>query len=466
MQNLQMRIPPQNLEAEQSVLGSLMLDREGIIKIADIITPDDFYDNRHAEIYRAMLDLYENRSSIDVLTVSNRLEEKNRLEDIGATTYLTTLVNSVPSASHIVHYARIIQRKSTLRKLITASNEINALGFKEEDQLEVLLDQAEQKLFGVSQKFLKQNFVWVKDILDDTYQRIDELHREKGKLRGFPTGFADLDNLLGGLQKSDLIILAARPSMGKTACALDVARHMAVKHKIPVGVFSLEMSKDQLVDRLLAAEAGVGLWKMRTGRLSDHGEHNDFVRIGHAMGVLAESPMYIDDSAAANIMEIRTKARRLKAEHDLGLIVVDYLQLMVGNHQESRVQEVSDISRSLKALARELNVPVLALSQLSRRVEERRPQIPQLSDLRDSGSIEQDADVVMFIYREEVYRGQDAKKPNIAELLIKKHRNGPTGDVEIFFDHDTASFRNLDKSQRADSAPAQDQNEVIEIEEI
>jgi len=463
MQNLQMRVPPQNLEAEQSVLGSLMLDRDAITKIADIIMPDDFYESRHNEIYRAMQELYEDRSSIDVLTVSNILEQKKYLERVGGTSYLTTLVNAVPSASHVVHYARIIQHKSTLRRLINASNEINALGFQEQDQLETLLDQAEQKLFGVSQKYLKQNFVWIKDVLEETYQRIDELHREKGKLRGNPTGFTDLDNLLGGLQRSDLVILAARPSMGKTCLSTDIARHMGVKHKIPVGIFSLEMSKDQIVDRLLAAEAGVSLWKMRTGRLSDQGENNDFIRIGHAMGTLAESPIFIDDSAGSTVMEIRTKARRLKAEHDLGLIVVDYLQLMVGSNQESRVQEVSDISRSLKSLARELNVPILALSQLSRKVEERRPQIPQLSDLRESGSIEQDADVVIFIYREEVYRGQDAKKPNIADLLIKKHRNGPIGEVEIFFDHDTASFRNLDKSRRIENTSPDD---IVDIEEI
>src|SRR3989338_12976 len=463
IQNLQMRVPPQNIEAEQSVLGSLMLDKEAIVKIADTLIAEDFYEYRHGLIYLSILELYETHSSIDILTVSNRLEGKKKLEEIGGTSYLTQLVNSVPSATHIVHYAKIVQHKSTLRRLIHASNEINAMGFQEEETLEILLDRAEQKLFGVSQKYLKQNFISINEVLQETFERIDELPRDKGKLRGVATGYTGLDNLLGGFQKSDLVILAARPSMGKTALALNLARFMAVSLKVPVGIFSLEMSKDQLVDRLLATEAGVGLWKMRTGRLSDQGSDNDFERIGHAMGKLSEAPIFIDDSAAANIMEIRTKARRLKAEHDLGLVIVDYLQLMVGANQESRVQEVSDISRSLKALARELNVPVLALSQLSRRVEERRPQIPQLSDLRDSGSIEQDADVVIFIYREEVYRGKDSSKPNIAQLLIKKHRNGPTGEVELFFDYDTASFRNLDKSH---VSPTTSGDEEIIVEEI
>ncbi|MCL5435475.1 MAG: replicative DNA helicase [Patescibacteria group bacterium] len=460
MQNLNIRVPPQNLEAEQSVLGGLMLDKEAITKVADTLSPEDFYDSRHSQIYETMLELYEARSSIDILTVSNRLEEKKQLEGGGGATYLTELVNAVPTASHIVHYANIVRRKGTLRKLISAANEINVLGFHEEEDLELLLDQAEQRLFSVSQKYFKQNFVSISDVLHETFERIDELHRERGKLRGISTGYADLDSLLGGLQRSDLVILAARPSMGKTSLALDIARSVAVKNKVPVAMFSLEMSKDQLVDRLLASEAGVSLWKMRTGRLSDDGENNDFERIGHAMGRLSEAPIFIDDSAAANVMEIRTKARRLKAEHDLGLIVVDYLQLMESRgQQDNRVQEVSEISRALKSLARELNVPVLALSQLSRKVEERRPQIPQLADLRESGSIEQDADVVMFIYREEMYRGRDSQRPHIAQIMIKKHRNGPTGDVELFFDHDLVTFKNLDKQQQR---PAED----IVVEQI
>ena len=398
-------------------------------------------------IFEVMMELYENRSSIDVLTVSNRLEEKGLMEQVGGMGYLTSLVNSTPTAAHVLHYSKIVQKKGTLRKLIHASSDIVSAAYGEAEDVDALLDTAEQKLFGVSQKYLKQNFIPLSDVLHETFDRIDELHKVRGKLRGLATGFVELDKYLGGLQKSDLIILAARPSMGKTSLALDIVRHVGVKEKVPVGVFSLEMSKDQLVDRLLAAEADVDLWRMRTGRLADDSEHNDFERIGHAMGRLADAPIFIDDSASSNIMEIRTKARRLQAEHDLGLIVVDYLQLMEGRNQENRVQEVSEISRALKSLARELNVPVLALSQLSRAVESRNPPIPQLSDLRESGSIEQDADVVMFIYREEQYKDKNSKKQHIADILIKKHRNGPTGSVELYFDANKTSFRNLSREQ-------------------
>ncbi len=435
-----------------------MLDRDAIIKVADQLAADDFYDRRNQLIYETMMELYDDRSSIDVLTVSNRLQEKSMLEQIGGMSYLTSLVNNTPSAAHVIHYGKIVQRKGTLRKLIQASSDIIHSAYGEVEDVDVLLDTAEQKLFGVSQKYLKQNFIPLSAVLHETFDRIDELHKVKGKLRGIPTGFADLDRLLGGLQKSDLIILAARPSMGKTSLALDIVRHVGVKEKIPVGMFSLEMSKDQLVDRLLASEADVDLWKMRTGRLSDEGENNDFERIGHAMGRLADAPIFIDDSASSNIMEIRTKARRLQAEHDLGLITVDYLQLMEGRNTENRVQEVSEISRALKSLARELNVPVLALSQLSRAVESRNPPIPQLSDLRESGSIEQDADVVMFIYREEQYKGKNAKNPHIAEIMIKKHRNGPTGSLDLYFDEAKTSFRNLSHERETEV--------VEEIEEI
>lgn len=442
------RLPPQNIEAEQSVLGSLLLDKDAIIKIADVIVAEDFYEQRHKLIYLAILRLFDERSSIDILTTSNKLSESGHLEQIGGLSYLTTLVNMVPSAAHIVHYAQIVRRKGTLRRLITQANEIVNLGYHEDSDLDTLLDQAEQKLFSVSQNYLKQNFVSINEILHETFDRLDELHREKGKLRGLATGFSDLDNKLGGLQKSDLVILAARPSMGKTSLALDIIRHAAVTNKRAVATFSLEMSRDQLVDRLLSAEADVDLWKMRTGRLSDSGPDNDFERIGHALGRLSEAPVYIDDTASINIMELRTKARRLMTEHDLDLVVVDYLQLMQGMSQENRVQEVSEISRSLKALARELNVPVLAISQLSRAVEQRGgDKKPQLSDLRESGSIEQDADVVMFIYRDEMYTGKDSRKPHIAEILIRKHRNGPTGDIELYFDAEKTSFKNLAKSQ-------------------
>ena len=440
------RLPPQNAEAEQSVLGSLILDKDAIIKVADTLSANDFYEDRHKDIYLIILKLYDERSSIDILTVSNKLEENQKLEKIGGVSYLTTLVNSVPTAANVLHYAQIVRRKGTLRRLISNATDIVALGYQESEDIDSVLDQAEQKLFSVSQAYLKQNFVSINEILHETFDRIDELHRVKGKLRGIATGFTDLDNKLGGLQKSDLVILAARPSMGKTSLALDIIRHIAVNEKKPTAIFSLEMSKDQLVDRLLAAEAEVDLWKMRTGKLNDQGPDNDFERIGHALGRLSEAPIFIDDSGSLNIMELRTKARRLQAEHDINLVVVDYLQLMQGRSTENRVQEVSEISRSLKILAKELNIPILALSQLSRAVEQRGgDKKPQLSDLRESGSIEQDADVVMFIYRDEMYTGADSKKPHVADILIRKHRNGPTGEVELYFDGERTSFKNLAK---------------------
>lgn len=444
------RIPPQNIEAEQSVLGALMLDKDAIIKVTDILTPEDFYKDIHKIIYEAMIELYEQSSPIDVVSLSNKLGEKEKLEEIGGRSYLASLANSVPTAVHVAHYAKIVQKKSTLRKLIQSASEIAALGYDETKDVDVLLDKAEQSLFQISQRYMKQNFISLKSILTDTFNRIDELHKESGKLRGLSTGFTDIDNLLAGLQKSDLIILASRPSMGKTSLALDIARHIAIKEKTPVGIFSLEMSKEQLADRLLCAEANIDLWKMRTGKLSERvkeefsEERSDFERIGDALAKLSEAEIYIDDSPSANIMEIRTKARRLQLEHNLGLIIVDYLQLMEGRGmEESRVQEVSEISRSLKAIARELHIPVLAISQLSRAVESRIPQIPQLADLRESGSIEQDADVVMFIYREEFYK-PDTDRKNIADIFVKKHRNGPTGQVSLFFDAEKVSFKNLE----------------------
>ncbi|MCG2700895.1 replicative DNA helicase, partial [Candidatus Parcubacteria bacterium] len=316
-----------------------------------------------------------------------------------------------------------------------------------------ILDEAEQKLFNVSQKYLKQIFLPIDTLLAEAFDRIDELHKQSGKMRGLPTGFTDLDKLLAGLQKSDLVILAARPSVGKTSLALDIARQTAVKTKVPVGLFSLEMSKEQLVDRMLCSQANVSLWRMRTGKLSDKEDDDDFSRIGQAMGVLSEAPIYIDDSATSNIMEMRTKARRLQIEKGLGLLVIDYLQLMEGRgkYGDNRVQEVSEITRALKGIARELNIPVLALSQLSRAVEQSKPAIPKLSHLRESGSIEQDADVVMFIYRKAADRGYNidelpASEKNSAELYVAKHRNGPTGKVNLYFNEETVSFKNMEKS--------------------
>lgn len=440
------RLPPQNIEAEQSVLGALMLDKNGVIKVADSLRTDDFYRGSHQAIYDAMLDLFEKHEPIDILSVSNRLQEKGRLEDVGGYSYLTTLANGVPTSAHIHYYAKIVQQKSTLRKLIDAASQITGLGYAESEDIEKVLDNAEKKIFTVSQKFLKQDFIPIKNTLEEAFERIDRIHKEEGGLRGISTGFYELDNQLAGLQKSNLVILAARPSLGKTSLALDIARSVAVKSKVPVGIFSLEMSREEVVDRLLCAEAMVGLWEMRTGRLSSEGENDDFTRIAIAMDTLSKAPVFIDDSSSSNVMQMRAMARRLQSEHGLGLIVVDYLQLMEStNNRESVVQQISEISRSLKGLARELNVPVLALSQLSRAVESRPDQRPKLSDLRDSGSIEQDADVVMFIYREDKTK-PNMEKNNMANILIAKHRNGPIGQVDLYFNEKWASFRNLEKN--------------------
>lgn len=446
-QSTELNLPPQNLEAEQSVLGALMIDREAVINVSDLLNPEDFYKGAHQKIYSAMLSLYEQAEPIDVVSVSNVLEERKELESIGGRSTLIDLANNTPSSANVIHYAKIVQRKATLRNLINSSKRIEELAKNEEKDVNDILDEAEQNLFSVSQKFLTNKFIHIKDVLSDTFDRIDELHNNDSKLRGVPTGYVDIDAILAGLQKSDLIILAARPSMGKTTFALDLARNVAVKAGIPTGIFSLEMSKEQLVDRLLSAEAEVDLWKMRTGKLSDSPDSEDFPNLAKAMGKLSQAPIFIDDTPGATSMEIRTKARRLQAEHGLGFIIVDYLQLMQGRKSESRVQEVSEISRSLKGIARELNIPVLALSQLSRAVESRTPPIPMLSDLRESGSIEQDADIVMFIYREVMYNPETENK-HLAELYIRKHRNGATGKVDLFFNGDKVRFENLDKSHQ------------------
>lgn len=454
------KLTPHNIEAEQSFLGSLLLDKDAMVKVADQLTPEDFYLDKHRRVYEAMLDLYRRSMPIDLLSLGNRLTDKGELEGIGGRAELMSLANATPTAAHVVHYAEIIQKKSTLRRLLVAAQEITALGYDQAEDVEVLLDNAESKLFNVSQKFLKRSFTIIRDVLTDAFDRIDELHREKGKLRGVPSGYNDLDNILGGMQKSDLIILAARPACGKTSFALDIARHAAVKHKVPVGLFSLEMSKEQLVDRMLCSEANVDLWRMRTGRLQEGGEHDEFSRIGHALGILSEAPIYIDDSASANIMEIRTKCRRLQMEHGLGMVVIDYLQLMESRNKSSdnRVNEVAEITRGLKSLARELNVPVIALSQLSRSVELQKPAIPRLAHLRESGSIEQDADIVLFIYRKAAdknYRVEELspEELNTAEIHIAKHRNGPTGVVKLYFDAARASFKNIAKDTFMGGSP-------------
>lgn len=447
------KIPPQSLEAEMSFLGSILIDKDAMLKVADLVRREDFYKDAHSKIYEVILELYEKNEPLDLLSLSNRLEEKSQIEAVGGRAYLAALTNAVPTASNITHYAQIVHRKATRRRLLVAAHEITRLSYQEEmNDLEQVLDEAQQHLFGVSKIYFKQGFTPIRSVLSDAFDRIDELHKNKGQLRGLPTGFRALDNLLAGLQKSDLVILAARPSVGKTSLALDMVRHIATKQKIPIGLFSLEMSREQLVDRLLCSEANVDLWKMRTGRLSDRPEDDDFPRIGHAIGTLSESPIFIDDSPNINIMQIRTKARRLQSEHGLGLIVIDYLQLMQSSgrgNSDNRVQEVAEITRGLKGIARELNVPVLALSQLARLVEQSKPAIPKLSHLRESGSIEQDADVVLFIYRKAAdrnYRPEDIPpdERTLAEVHIAKHRNGPTGIVKLAFVDQFASFRNLE----------------------
>ncbi len=439
-------IPPQNVDAEASLLGAILIDPDAIVKVADNLSADDFYDEKHRRIYEAVTQLYENHSPVDVLTLSDQLKGNGLLDIVGGSAYLTELTNFVPTASHVERYADIVASKAMRRRLIKASQDISGLGFDEGRDLQELIEEAETRLFEVSQKQVSQDIASLETILGESFERLDELHKDKGKVRGVPTGYKDLDHILAGLQRSDLIVLAARPSMGKTALALNIAYNVASKAAMPVLMFSLEMSKEQLVDRMLAMESGVDAWALRTGNLNDA----DFEKIGQAMGTLSEAKMYIDDSPGITVSDLRTKARREAHTHPLGLIVVDYLQLMSGGSRYggdgNRVQEISEISRGLKGVARELNVPVLALSQLSRSVESRTPPHPQLADLRESGSIEQDADVVAFIYREEYYNPETDKK-NVTDIFIKKHRNGPTGSIELYFDREKQRFRSLDTRQ-------------------
>ncbi|MBW3569014.1 replicative DNA helicase [Candidatus Parcubacteria bacterium] len=441
------KIPPQNLDAETSLLGSILIDADAIVKVADTVDPEDFYDKKHGIIYASAKKLYANHSPIDILTLSDQLKADGKLEDAGGAKYLSELTNYVPTATHAARYAQIVNEKSLRRRIIHAGQDIVELSYREDDNIQNLIESAETKLFEVSNKHTKQDVVSLENILSDSFERLDELHKDKGTIRGIPTGFKDIDNILAGLQRSDLIILAARPSMGKTALSLNIAHNVATKAKQPVLLFSLEMSKEQLVDRLLAAEAGVGAWNLRTGNLND----SDFEKIGQAMGTLSEAQIYIDDTPGITVSDMRTKARREAHQRPLGLIIVDYLQLMSGGRKfggdfSNRVQEISEISRGLKGIARELNVPLLALSQLSRSVESRHPQIPQLADLRESGSIEQDADVVAFIYNEDYYNPETDRK-NITDIFIKKHRNGPIGALELYFDREKQRFRSLEKKR-------------------
>jgi replicative DNA helicase len=439
------KIPPQNIDAEKSILGAVLIDEEVLADVSDKLQASDFYDKRHTLIFEAMMRLYEHHRPVDLLTLSDELTKKSELEIIGGSAYLSELTNYVPTAANAATYAELVTQKAVRRRLIKASTDIAELGYNENREIGELLETAEAELFAVSDTSTKQDLVSLEQILTESFDRMEELHRDGGKLRGIRTGWRDLDNITAGLQRSDLVIVAARPAMGKTTLVTNLAYNVATKENKSVLFFSLEMSKEQLVDRMLADASGVDAWNIRTGNLSDA----DFEKLSHAMGEMAEAPIYIDDTPGVTVLEMRTKARREAHTHPLGLIIVDYLQLMQGSGRSdgNRVQEVSEISRGLKLIARELNVPVIALSQLSRSVETRNPQIPQLSDLRESGSIEQDADIVAFIYRE-AYYNPETDRQNITDLIIAKHRNGPVGKVELYFHPERLRFMSLDK-QRA-----------------
>src|SRR3989339_724706 len=433
----QIRIPPHSQEAEQSVLGALLLDKDAVIAVAEFLLSEDFYDERHKEIYEAILTLFEERSAVDVLTVSNKLKKNKSLKKVGGASYLTDIANMVPTAAHVEHYGKIVKDLSVKRALMKAASRLVDFSADEGITSGDLLDRAESEVFSLTQKHLTKAFTSVRDTLAESFDRLDELHKQGEGLRGVSTGFDALDNALAGLQKSNLVILAARPGIGKTSFALGIAQNAAVNDKKSVGFFSLEMSKEELVDRLLVAQADIDAWRLKTGKLTSA----DFEKLSEAMGVLADAPLYIDDTPGISVLEMRTKARRLKSEHNVGLIVVDYLQLMRGRNLENRVQEVAEISQGLKNLARELKVPVLSLSQLSRAVEHRGGAQPQLSDLRESGSIEQDADVVMFLYRE------DSEDFSSVKLNVAKHRNGALRTIDLKFRGERVRFYGMDKAR-------------------
>ena len=438
------KIPPHNIDAEKSLLGAILIDQEVLIDVVEIVKATDFYDKRHSKIFAGMIHLYQNHEGVDLITVTDELKKSGHLDEIGGSTYLAELTNHVPTAAHASSYAEIVSQNAVRRRLIKASADINNLAFDENLTVPQLLGQSEAELFSVSDSSLKQDLTSISDILDTSFDRINDLYVNKGVLRGVKTGYRDLDNMTAGLQRSDLIILAARPAMGKTTLVTNLAYNVATIEKKTVLFFSLEMSKEQLIDRMLADAAGVDSWNIRTGNLSEE----DFAKLAEASGEMAEAPIFIDDTPGVSVLEMRTKARRAAHDGELGLIIIDYLQLMQGSGSAqangNRVQEVSEISRGLKLLARELNVPVIALSQLSRSVENRSPQIPQLADLRESGSIEQDADIVMFIYRE-AYYNPETERENITDLILAKHRHGPTGTVELYFHPERLRFMSLDK---------------------
>jgi len=444
---MQTKIPPHDNDAEQSVLGSLMIDKNAISKVADILSPKDFYSSAHQAIYLAILDLFSKNEPIDILSVTNVLKVRKQLKKVGGSSYLTELINTVPSSAHIAHYANIIRGKHVLRNLISVSADISERVFDESTEVDQLIDSVEKNLFAISQSSQSTNITALKDELSSAYERIERLHQGEKGLRGVTTGFEGLDNYLSGLQKSDMVILGARPSLGKTTLALDIARNAAKKGGVPVGIFSLEMSREQIVDRLIAAEAQVPLWKLRTGRLN---RDVDFELIQHSLDTLSRLPVFIDDTPSPNIMQIRSIARRMQAEHDLGLLVIDYVQLIHPlRASDNMVQQFTEISHGIKALARELNIPVLALSQLNRSVDQREKGIPRLSDLRETGSWEQDADVVMLIYRKaRNHLEPSLEEEDTASIIIAKHRNGPVGAVDLKFDPERVTFKEIDKAHQ------------------
>lgn len=428
------RVPPHDTEAEESVLGALLLDKDAIIQIADVLRPEHFYVPAHQDIYTAVLQLYEQREPIDLLTLTNQLKKNKTLTKVGGASYITSLANKVPTAANARNYANIVKNSSTKREIIHLSSELTEQAFDVSFEAQSLLELAESRVFQLSRHHVAPNFISMKDVLVESFDRLEELHKNQSGVRGVPTGFADVDNILSGLQKSNLIILAARPGTGKTAFALNIAQNACVLYKKKVGVFSLEMSKEELVDRLLVSQADIDAWRLKTGRLGEE----EFSRLSHAMGVLAEAQMFIDDTPGLSMIEIRTKARRLMMEHEIDLFIVDYLQLAHGTNKDNRVQEVGEISQGLKNLARELKVPVLALAQLSRAVEARGTKEPQLSDLRESGSIEQDADVVTFLYR------PDDDIRDQVKLKVAKHRNGSVGLIDLYFRGDRIRFYGME----------------------
>ncbi|WKZ24238.1 MAG: replicative DNA helicase [Candidatus Dojkabacteria bacterium] len=435
------RLPPQNVDAEKSILGAILLDRDALVKVLSFLKPEHFYEKRHGIIYKAMSDLFMASVSIDQLTLTDFLQKQNVIQEVGGRSYLVELIESVPTSAHAEQYAKTIKEKALRRSLISAAATITDLAFDEEKPTNDVVNQSQHELFTVSVQGVDKGFTRIADVLEQVYEEAAQVNVADGSLLGVPTGFRDVDGMLGGLQKSDLIILAARPSMGKSSFMLDMTRNIALAGN-KVAIFSLEMSQSQLASRLLSSQSGVGLWDMRTGKLTEE----EFARLSEGTGILSDLHISIDDTPGANIVEVRTKARRLYMEQGLDAIFIDYLQLIQGNTREGRVQEVSQISQELKNMARELRVPVIALSQLSRKTEDRPDKLPQLSDLRDSGSIEQDADVVMFIHREDYYDPETEKK-GIAEIKVAKHRNGPTGSIELAWVKEMASFRNLSKEQ-------------------